>query len=110
MKKTTFGKLLALSLLIGSIANITTGTGRSVFAQTWGINTPPTESSIPPTPPLPHSPTPHSSDRETAPLITNITAYQQYGQVIDRTKSMIRDPEAQRLAAEKDVHDLEVFF
>lgn len=99
MKKTTLGKLLILPLLLGGI----TGLNRGVLAQSWGIgaseptdNTP-TESVQPPT-----------VTREEAPLVTDITHYRQYGQVIKRTKSMIRDLEAQRLAAEKDLQILDI--
>lgn len=99
MKKTTLGKLLILPLLLGGI----TGLNRGVLAQSWGIgaseptdNTP-TESVQPPT-----------VTREEAPLVTDITHYRQYGQVIERTKSMIRDLEAQRLAAEKDLQILDI--
>ena len=108
MKKTTSGKLLALSLIAGGLVGVTIGSGRTVLAQSWGINptesTEPTESAIPPvyTPPSP------TSEREAPPLIADITEYQQYGQVIERTKSMLRDPEAQRLAAERNLQIMDV--
>ena len=46
--------------------------------------------------------------REAAPLVAEIESFAQYGEVIERTKSMIRDPEARRLAAEYDLQILDV--
>ncbi|MEL7330869.1 MAG: hypothetical protein AAFN12_01405 [Cyanobacteria bacterium J06560_2] len=103
MKKVAF---LALPLLLGTAV----GLNRTVLAQSWGIN---------PTPPVPVEPaapseatpdmtTPSPSDRAAAPIVADLSAYQEYGQVIERTKSMLRDPEAQRLAAEKDLQIMDV--
>ncbi|MEL7350255.1 MAG: hypothetical protein AAF171_01640 [Cyanobacteria bacterium P01_A01_bin.116] len=108
MKKVTLSNLLLLPLLLGGITTI----NRSVLAQSsWGItpsNTSPTET--------PNSPTPDdiTIDSEPAippiepPILRDTRQYDQYGQVIERTKSMIRDPEAQRLAAAKDLQIMDV--
>ena len=101
MKKTIFGKLLVLSFIVGGLASFATGSGRTVLAQSWGINGTNT-SELTETPASPaDSATPEIStpEREAAPLIADINEFQQYGQVIERTKSMLRDPEAQHLAA-----------
>ncbi len=110
MKKTTFGKLTALTLIVSGLASFTTGSGRTVLAQSWGINSnSSTESPIlNPQSLNPQSPTSPSSTREPAPLIADITEYQQYGQIIERTKSMLRDPEAQRLAAERNLQIMDI--
>ncbi|MEO1393929.1 MAG: hypothetical protein AAFV90_13555 [Cyanobacteria bacterium J06634_5] len=108
MKKVTLSNLLLLPLLLGGITTI----NRSVLAQSsWGItpsDTSPTET--------PNSPTPDdiTIDSEPAippiepPILRDTRQYDQYGQVIERTKSMIRDPEAQRLAAAKDLQIMDV--
>ncbi|MEL6489110.1 MAG: hypothetical protein AAFQ95_04030, partial [Cyanobacteria bacterium J06621_3] len=97
MKKSTFSALLALPLLAGTAI----GLSHTAFAQSWGID-PSTESTnteVPaPETPAQQSPstepgasTPTPSDRE-APIIADISEFNQYGQVIERTKSMLRDP------------------
>ncbi|MEL7053159.1 MAG: hypothetical protein AAGM45_15445 [Cyanobacteria bacterium J06588_5] len=113
MKKSTFSALLALPLLAGTAI----GLSHTAFAQSWGID-PSTESTnteVPaPETPAQQSPstepgasTPTPSDRE-APIIADISEFNQYGQVIERTKSMLRDPEAQRLAAERDLQIMDI--
>ncbi|MGB3571504.1 MAG: hypothetical protein WBA01_05635, partial [Phormidesmis sp.] len=115
MKKTVLTALIAvpfltLPLFIGGTLGTTLALNRSVLAQSWGIDTPESaESATPDTPSEPDSePDLSDSDREAAPIITDISEYQQYGQVIERTKSMLRDPEAQRLAAEHDLQIMDI--
>ena len=119
MKKSVLTALIALPFLtlplfIGGTLGTTLALNRSVLAQSWGIDTPdPAGSATPDTPsnpvPDPESePESSASDREAAPIITDISEYQQYGQVIERTKSMLRDPEAQRLAAEHDLQIMDI--
>ncbi len=93
MNKPTLRTLLTLPLILGALPLIS-GSTQTVLAQTWGIT--PTENSSP------------DSDREPAPLVTDTSDYADYSQIIDRTKSMIRDPEAQRLATEKGLQILDI--
>ncbi len=115
MKKTTLTALIALPfvtlpLLVGGTLGTTLALNRTVLAQTWGIDTSePAEASEPEASDSNSSnPELSETDREAAPIVTEISAYQQYGQVIERTKSMLRDPEAQRLAAERDLQIMDV--
>ncbi|MGD1898625.1 MAG: hypothetical protein ACFB16_16925 [Phormidesmis sp.] len=107
MKIVTLTALVALPLLMGGTISL----NRSVLAQSWGID--PSESMTEPTPiEEPEEPNssvlePANPDRET-PIVADISEYNQYGQVIERTKSMLRDPEAQRLAAERDLQIMDV--
>ncbi|MEO0646436.1 MAG: hypothetical protein AAFZ17_09840 [Cyanobacteria bacterium J06650_10] len=112
----TLSALIALPLLLGTAISL----NRSVLAQSWGIsggtnvetNTEANpeinpETSAQPEPTSPNPADSANSDRE-APIIADISEYQQYGQVIERTKSMLRDSEAQRLAAERDLQIMDV--
>ncbi|MEM6452732.1 MAG: hypothetical protein AAF703_20745 [Cyanobacteria bacterium P01_D01_bin.105] len=77
------------------------------LAQSWGIGTGSAESTN--TDPTPAStPTPSVPETDPAPLITDISNYREYGEVIERTKSMIRDAEARRLAAGHDLQIMDV--
>ncbi|MEL6855513.1 MAG: hypothetical protein AAFO83_10455 [Cyanobacteria bacterium J06607_13] len=116
MKTTTLSALLALPLLTGTAI----GFSHSVLAQSWGIESPtePASTEMPmPEPPTAEpstaeqnnsGPTPTASSDRSAPIIADISQYNQYGQVIERTKSMLRDPEAQRLAAERDLQIMDI--
>ncbi|MEO1620732.1 MAG: hypothetical protein AAFU53_06825 [Cyanobacteria bacterium J06632_3] len=121
MKKATFGKRLCIPLLLG-IATLTMSPNKNVFAQSWGISNggAGSESSTPAETPTAETPTSEASEpeestpsisdsgREAAPLIADITEYQRYGQVIERTKSMIRNADARRLAANHDLQIMDV--
>jgi hypothetical protein len=120
IRPVTLGKFLLLPLLLGSTAIFSTDTGRYAIAQSWGINAPndseatpsgageaiedgangnsPTNSSVP----LP------DPNRERAPMTESVAQYREYGQVIERTKSMIQDSQAQRLAGDRDLQILDV--
>ena len=98
MNKPTLRTLLALPLILGTLPLISGSTSHTL-AQSWGII--PTKNS-------PQNSDIQNSDREPAPLVTDLFDYTQYSQVIYRTKSMMRDPEAQRLAAEKDLQILDI--
>ncbi len=102
--------LLLTAFLGGAIAlSQTVGLSQIAFAQSWGIQSAPSDSTTPPAtpPPIPDSEEPSvtSTTREEAPLVGSIADFRAYGEVIERTKSMIRDPEAQRLAS---AHDLQI--
>lgn len=129
MKKATLSVVIALPLLLGSAV----GLGRNVLAQSWGIGggeivEMPAEANAElnnsePNSPEPNNaepsvesssteesttiPSPSNSERD-APIVSDISDYQQYAQVIERTKSMLRDPEAQRLAAEHDLQIMDI--
>jgi hypothetical protein len=77
---------------VGLGVDLGAGNGGGALAQSWGIESP--SSSLP-----------SSSNRIEAPLITDIADFTAYGEVIERTKSMIRDTTAQRLA---DAHNLQI--
>lgn len=104
----THTKLFLVALLMGSAIGLSQTVGQLAFAQSWGI-----ESSDQPDTPADTSSTDEPSDtpatpspnREAAPLVGSIEDFRQYGEVIERTKSMIGDPEAQRLAS---AHDLQI--
>ncbi|NJM98248.1 MAG: hypothetical protein HC800_14805 [Phormidesmis sp. RL_2_1] len=110
MKIEVIGKLAILPILLGSAI----GLSQVALAQSWGIATeaPPNETE-PNAPASPNNASPNNASpnnankptRETAPLVTDITDYMEYGEVIERTKSMINDPQARRLAA---AHDLQI--
>ncbi len=93
MNTPTLRTLLTLPLILGALP-LLSGSTQTVLAQTWGIT--PTENSSP------------DSNRKPAPLVTDLSDYADYAQVIDRTKSMIRDPEAQRLATEKGLQIMDI--
>ncbi len=95
--------LLLTALLGGAIAlSQTVGLSQIASAQSWGIQSSPSDSAtdVDETPSVAPSQT-----RENAPLVGDISDFRAYGEVIERTKSMIRDPEAQRLAS---AHDLQI--
>ncbi|MGC1309670.1 MAG: hypothetical protein WA885_20805 [Phormidesmis sp.] len=98
MKKTTLGKLILIPILLGGAV----GLNRVALAQSWGINSTSPDSTSN------SDITIESSRTETAPLALSIEEYRQYGDVIERTKSMIRNAEAQRLAAQKDLQILDI--
>ncbi|CAN5839234.1 hypothetical protein BH23CYA1_BH23CYA1_06550 [soil metagenome] len=88
------GKLILLSVLLGGAVSL----NQRAIAQSWGITPAQTGAE-------------ENSDspvEEAAPLIIDTSEFRQYGQVIDRTKAMIRDSEAQSLAAEHGLQILDV--
>ncbi len=98
-------------LIVGPILiSSAIGLNRTASAQSWGIGSgspKPADAEMPNGPNVtPSQVTP--SHREAAPLISNISEFKQYGEVIERTKSMIRDPEAQRLASDHDLQILDI--
>ncbi|MEL6470371.1 MAG: hypothetical protein AAFQ74_11640 [Cyanobacteria bacterium J06623_4] len=113
MKKVTLCKLLCTPLLLGGLTGLAVGLRQDVLAQSWGISgsetgeaVAPAETETTPANTAPSvNPTPES---EVAPLVADISEYRQYGEVIERTKSMIRDAEAQRLAAAHDLQILDI--
>lgn len=105
LREKTVGRLLLLPILLGGAVVL----NQTALAQSWGINssdeeTAETDSSESGKPKV----TVDSSAKETAPLITSIEDYNRYGSVIERTKSMIRNPEAIALAAEHDLQILDI--
>ena len=99
MKKpmgSALSKLLALPIVLGSFS-VVLGLGRTVLAQSWGI-----------VPPASGSSTNENVETRPAPPIADVADYEQYGQVIEQTKAMIRDLAAQQLAAEKELQILDV--
>jgi hypothetical protein len=104
----THTKLFLIALLMGSAIGLSQTIGQLAFAQSWGIepsdqpDTPADTSSTDEPSDTPATPSPN---REAAPLVGNIEDFRQYGEVIERTKSMIGDSEAQRLAS---AHDLQI--
>lgn len=108
----TAAKLLWLPVLLGGTLGLsqTFSLGQQAIAQSWGITSPssePSSGSSADTPTVSPVPMPEP-DRAIAPLVTDISAFKQYGEVIERTKSMIQDPEAQRLAGEHDLQILDI--
>ena len=90
------GKLILLSVLLGGAVSL----NQRAIAQSWGIAPAQTSAEENTDAPVPVE--------EAVPLIIDTSEFRQYGQVIDRTKAMIRDPEAQRLAAEHGLQILDV--
>ena len=88
------GKLILLSVLLGGAVSL----NQRAIAQSWGITPAQTGAEENTDSPV----------EEAAPLIIDSSEFRQYGQVIDRTKAMIRDLEAQRLAAEHGLQILDV--
>ncbi|MGB3292006.1 MAG: hypothetical protein WBB01_03320 [Phormidesmis sp.] len=85
------------------------GLNQMATAQPWGIA--PAEPTAPETNADAAEMTPPDaieSRREAAPLATDVANFMRYREVIERTQSMIRDPEARRLAAEHDLEILDV--
>ncbi|MBE9059703.1 hypothetical protein [cf. Phormidesmis sp. LEGE 11477] len=116
MNKLALNRLLALPLILGTLS--VSGLGKTVLAQSWGIMTPPANDAA-------NDETVNNqavnneavsdgtvdttaNTREPAPLIADIANYEQYGEVIDRTKSMIHDSQAQQLADEKGLQIMDV--
>lgn len=105
--KATLRRLWALPVLLGSAIAL----NQTAIAQSWGINSSNDETVIDETvtsesgePDITVDP----SAKEMPPLITSIEDYNQYGEVIERTKSMIRDERAIALAAEHDLQILDL--
>ena len=97
--------LIVGPILIGSAI----GLNRTALAQSWGIASDGSESTDAATNSQnPDEPGIAPSNSERAPLISDISEFKQYGEVIERTKSMIRDPEAQRLASDHDLQILDI--
>ena len=99
-------------LVVGPILfDSAVGLNQMALAQSWGITSEgseSSESSEPANSQIPNEPNVIPSNRENAPLISDISEFKQYGEVIERTKSMIRDPEAQRLASDHDLQILDL--
>ncbi|MGB3768697.1 MAG: hypothetical protein WA947_19235 [Phormidesmis sp.] len=110
-KKATSG-LLLLSILSGVAVAI----NQTALAQSWGINSQSEdiveetaeEGAVDTSDASAPKVTVDPDSRAMPPLITSIEDYNQYGSVIERTKSMIRNPEAIALAAEHDLQILDV--
>ena len=105
LQKKAMGRLLLLPILLGGAVALS----QTALAQSWGINsqgaeTAETDASEASEPKV----TVDSSAKEIPPLITSVEDYNQYGDVIERTKSMIRNPEAIALAAEHDLQILDI--
>ena len=98
-------------LIVGPILlDSAIGLNQMALAQSWGI-TSGGESGEPANSQNPNEPNVTPSNREKAPLISNISdisEFKQYHEVIERTQSMIRDPEAQRLASDHDLQILDI--
>ena len=101
--KGDWGKLFLIPMLLSG----TLGLNQIATAQSWGIAPIETTASEANSE---TSSNPANSDpsREAAPLVADVENFAQYGEVIERTQSMIRDPEARRLAAEYDLQILDV--
>jgi len=105
-KPITLKKLAILPVLLGSAIGLSQVATTPSLAQSWGIDANPTEIPQPAAPPPTEiKPNVSTPSAEPAPLITDISNYREYGEVIERTKSMIRNPEARRLA---DEHNLQI--
>jgi hypothetical protein len=94
-----WSKLWILPLLLGGAV----GLNQVALAQSWGIS--PASGDASNSEVTETAPNALDSHREPSPLAMDISDFRRYGEVIERTKSMISDPEAVRLAAE---HDLQV--
>ena len=96
------GRLLLLPVLLGGAIAL----NQTALAQSWGINSSDSDAAeIEPSEP---KVTVDPSTKEIPPLITSIEDYNEYGAVIERTKSMIRNSEAIALAAEHDLQIMDV--
>lgn len=95
--------MLMLPVLLGGAIALS----QTALAQSWGIgssNAEGTEEADDSQPNITVDP-----DSKTAsPLMANIEEYNRYGSIIERTKSMIRNPEAQALAGEHDLQILDI--
>ena len=108
MKKATLRKLALLPILLGGAIGLGQMAIAPTLAQSWGISAgaDPTEAAKPD--PLAQPSDVSMPDSEPAPIVADISNYQAYGEVIERTKSMLRDPEARRLAEEHDLQIMDV--
>jgi hypothetical protein len=106
--------LVALTILFGSTLGLSQTLGQTLelspaaFAQSWGIessDSPSTDTDDEPSSTEEPADIPTTANREAAPLVGDIADFRAYGEVIERTKSMIQDSEAQRLAS---AHDLQI--
>ena len=105
-KKGSASRLLLLPLLLGGAVAL----NQTALAQSWGINSPDTEATKPVETAEPDK-SPLTTDpdsKEVPPLVTSIEDYNQYGEVIERTKSMIRNEDAIALADEHDLRILDI--
>ena len=103
-------KPIVFPLILGSLS-VVTGLVRLASAQPWGIvPTPADNSANSETTVTTEAPagTTGEGSIEASSRVANMASYEQYSQVINRTKSMIHDLEAQRLAAEKDLQIMDV--
>ena len=94
--------LLLLSVLLGGAIAL----NQTAIAQSWGINSSGTEATEAEV--TDSNITIEPDSKEVPPLMTSIEEYDRYGSVIERTKSMIRNPEAQAIAAEHDLQILDI--
>ena len=110
-KLTIIKKLAILSILLGGAVGLNQTTIAPSLAQSWGISTDSAEAPNSPeattSKPSVSSPSPMPNS-EPAALVTNISNYREYGEVIERTKSMIQNPEARQLASEHDLQIMDV--
>ena len=106
--------LLLLPMLIGGAILVgrdgTNAFNQAAIAQSWGISAPNTEANSTDAEETENPPniTLDSEPKEVPPLVADIEDYDRYGSVIERTKSMIRNPEARALASEHDLQILDV--
>ncbi len=87
------------------------GLHRIAIAQSWGIapeNTPAANDSDASGTAVPDTVESTAPRSEAAPLATDISEFRRYGEVIERTKSMIRNQDAIRMASEYDLQILDV--
>lgn len=91
------------ALLLGGVA-----VGQTAIAQSWGIDSSSAGSAETEVTDSKPNVTAISEPSEVPPLVTSIKDYNEYGSVIERTKSMVRDPEASALAAERGLQILDI--
>ncbi len=103
-RKKTAGKLLLLPILLGGAVAL----NQTALAQSWGINSQDTETETDTPDAIAPKVTADPSSKGVPPLVTSVEDYSQYGNVIERTKSMIRNPEAIALAAKHGLQILDV--
>lgn len=101
MTQTPLSRTFALSLVLG-LLSVVSASRQIVLAQSWGIN------SAPSTPSDESINSAVPSSRKPSPLATDISAYEQYSQVINRTKAMIHDRETQQLATDKGLQIMDI--
>ena len=103
LKKKASGLLLLPVLLGGAIA-----LNQTALAQSWGINSSSTEAADTEVTDSKPELMVDLDPNDMPPLITSIEDYNEYGAVIERTKTMVRNPEAIALAAERDLQIMNV--